>query len=427
MQPKPLPLLFPRIPNQRWSCHSCGNCCRTLVVHLFDEDRRKIDEQDWGDSLSGKPYVRAANEWALNKRPDGSCVFLDDDNRCMIHAKYGEDAKPIACRMFPFSVREVPHKWQVSIRFDCPSVVKSNGDPLQPRQQALDRIVSSLDRRSTCTHGAKLVRGIEATQKEENWITDALVRWLTRSNLSHSRRLLGAARVTHTLQSSSFKKIRGTRLAELLDLLFDALPAECERTPLPPTDKQCGMLRQLAFAHAEHVSLAEIRANWFSKMRKRFSQLAMARRFLRGKGLVPSQPHETGETSFSDVERVTIKGDLIEFSEELLQRYLISRLKSDSVFGGGYYGWPVFKGLGALWLSVAVAGWVARHIASADKRNMVSKDDITTALGVVDRSATRAPALGAAAEQIRLTYLMNDDGIARLLFRYALFDERAGN
>ena len=38
----------------------------------------------------------------------GSCVFLDDERRCIIHATIAAEAKPRICRLFPYQFTETP-------------------------------------------------------------------------------------------------------------------------------------------------------------------------------------------------------------------------------------------------------------------------------------------------------------------------------
>ena len=128
--PRSLPVLMPRMGDQRWSCQSCTRCCRDLVVHLFEKDRERIDKHGWRDRLQLAPYVRLGSGWVLNKREDGACVFLDEKGLCSIHVQQGADAKPFACRLYPFSVRPVRQGWQVSLRLDCPSAAASKGESL---------------------------------------------------------------------------------------------------------------------------------------------------------------------------------------------------------------------------------------------------------------------------------------------------------
>ncbi len=126
-----------------------------------------------------------------------------------------------------------------------------------------------------------------------------------------------------------------------------------------------------------------------------------------------------GRVSFDAIEGVASADRQVADIDGLLLRYLLARLESRSVFGAGYYGWPMFKGFTALWLSVAVSGWLARYVAGRAGRSQVTLDDVENALGIVDRAATRLPALGSLAERNRVVYLTADDGVARLIHRYA--------
>jgi hypothetical protein len=63
-----LPVLMPAVPGQRWACHSCGNCCRSLTGHLFEEERRRLDAQRWEPILGVPPYVRLGQGFVLVQR-----------------------------------------------------------------------------------------------------------------------------------------------------------------------------------------------------------------------------------------------------------------------------------------------------------------------------------------------------------------------
>jgi lysine-N-methylase len=411
-----------------------------LVGHLFDHERKRLDAQRWVEELGVAPYVRMGREWVLNKTPDEACVFLDTHGLCKIHAKYGEAAKPFACRIFPFSVRPVGKGWQVSFRFDCPSSSSSAGKPIQQHVAWLRELTTQLEHRPRSEEdAADLQPGCKATPREIESIIERYTRWLTDGDRPPTQRWIGAARITATLYTARFEQVRGPRLTELLDLLFQALPAECVEAPPPPSRRQCGMLRQLAFAHAEHVSHAEAGGGTWKKLGARWRQLRRARRFLKGRGPVPPlqgfgawslpasgdspAPAATSQgllnATFAAVEAV--KGAHDERIEGLLLRYAMARLNGRSCFGEGYYGRSVFEGLAALWLSVAAVGWLARYRAVGSDRCELDFDDVACAVGVVDRAATRLPALGSAAERIRTAYLTRDSGLARLMHHFAPF------
>ena len=70
---------------------------------------------------SGRAVVAA--EVATQQRgDDDACVFLNEQGKCRIHAKFGGPAKPLACQVYPFTLNPAGDHWQVGIRFACPSV-----------------------------------------------------------------------------------------------------------------------------------------------------------------------------------------------------------------------------------------------------------------------------------------------------------------
>src|SRR5690606_16469377 len=52
-------------------------------------------------------------------RPGGACTFLLDDNRCLIHAQFGFDAKPLACQLFPVVAVAVGDQVRLGISGAC--------------------------------------------------------------------------------------------------------------------------------------------------------------------------------------------------------------------------------------------------------------------------------------------------------------------
>jgi len=71
---------------------------------------------------------------------------------------------------------------------------------------------------------------------------------------------------------------------------------------------------------------------------------------------------------------------------------------------------------------VVVGGGDGLAGALKDK-SAVSFDNAGHALGLVDRAAGRLPALGTMTERARVSYLLTDDGIARLMHHYTLLSE----
>jgi lysine-N-methylase len=132
--PMSLPISLPTIQN--WSCHNCGGCCRQHAIAITAEEHQRITAQNWTpqDGIpAGRPIFERVgilpwSKWyRLGHQPDGACVFLDERGLCRIHAKFGEAAKPLACRIYPYAFHPAGRKVVVSLRFSCPSVAANRG------------------------------------------------------------------------------------------------------------------------------------------------------------------------------------------------------------------------------------------------------------------------------------------------------------
>ncbi len=140
----PLPLELPTIQN--WSCHNCGGCCRQHAIAITAEEHERIAAQNWtaeegipaGQPLFERVGLFPWTKWyRLAHQPDGACVFLDERGLCRIHAKFGEQAKPLACRVYPYAFHPAGKKITVSLRFSCPSVAANRGTSLVAQQHDL--------------------------------------------------------------------------------------------------------------------------------------------------------------------------------------------------------------------------------------------------------------------------------------------------
>src|SRR5579863_3499514 len=129
-----LPLQLPTIQN--WCCHNCGGCCRQHAIEITQEEYERIKGQGWTGQPgygpeqplfewhAGPPWKK---RYRLAHRSDGACVFLNEQGLCRIHAKFGEPAKPLACRVYPYAFHPAGKEITVSLRFSCPSVVANRG------------------------------------------------------------------------------------------------------------------------------------------------------------------------------------------------------------------------------------------------------------------------------------------------------------
>lgn len=420
-----LPVIMPRIEGQRFQCAGCTRCCRELVVHLFDVDRERIDQRGWRDRLGVDPYVRLGQSWVLNKHADGSCVFLTDEGQCMIHAKYGYQAKPLACQLYPFDLRRRRDRWQTAIRFDCPTVARSEGPPIKSHRDDLVRITEELKNQVPQESDRDMLQDrVTAEAEEVQCVVQATDRWLAADDLPCDHRLRGAAWVCETLAEAKLEKVRGERFIELVRILFQSAASQVQEASVqPPGSRARKLLRQLVYAYGQSLTLEQMRAGGLARASTKWRQLREARRYRSGRGVVPLPAVQDATVRFEQIESVRpVRSEDAAPVSELMIRYTRSRLLSGTYYGAGYYGWSMFDGMNALWLAIVVIAWQARLHAATACRQQLEYTDVLEAVRYVDRAAGRLPALGTLAERLRTRYLIADGGLQKLLTAYPLFD-----
>lgn len=138
-----------------FDCTGCGNCCFAWPVPLTDDDVSRICSLEFdrteaikaqkiepvhiiktgaSASLHQKMFTNA-----LGKRADGKCQYLSPDNRCEIHAHFGEEAKPSMCRLFPYTFTPTPNGVYASASFASTGVLYNSGRPLTEQKEHLER------------------------------------------------------------------------------------------------------------------------------------------------------------------------------------------------------------------------------------------------------------------------------------------------
>ncbi len=145
------PPLVHTLPDARWSCRSCGHCCR-------DFDLGPVEPPTFAALVAADPPSfwppAAAQPWyELRQGPDGSsdawlahrqgsCIFLDDQRRCAIHAHLGPAAKPAFCREFPFHLVHQRSGYAAIVRPTCAGLHLScqDGEPLDAQVQELPEL-----------------------------------------------------------------------------------------------------------------------------------------------------------------------------------------------------------------------------------------------------------------------------------------------
>jgi len=116
----------------RITCTMCGGCCGGhMVGPVSQEVLEGLDDAQWSalerDTGSHKglffalPAADAAEvgQHVVCHASGGSCVFLTDDRKCLIHKRHGGDKKPEPCRIFPYEMIATPDGVVVTVQREC--------------------------------------------------------------------------------------------------------------------------------------------------------------------------------------------------------------------------------------------------------------------------------------------------------------------
>jgi Fe-S-cluster containining protein len=370
------------LPRARYRCTGCGDCCRGWDVPLAP------GEADAFRALAA-PLVpverlratlgratqagRSVDTIAASR---GRCAALADDNLCLIHGQHGGDAKPRACRIFPFTFVATPGGVRVGLSFACPAVLDGEGPTLdEQRDEIAALFAGAVDGTHYLLHAGPTVP-LDARHALAWPDAEALLAELDGALAGDGplgRRAAAAAATCALVQlaldegrsfAAALARARGGRDAVVAEELaappeVDRLSRAMLRTLVRSTEPARGVARSLAaLVGAKAVRLRE-----------------------------PSAPTAPAPVvAWAAVER-TAPG-LGADGEALLGRWLAGALSSLTFFGDAAFDLPIAGGLELLILSAAVAAFLARARAAHAGRDRAGRDDLALALRQLEAGVT---------------------------------------
>ena len=415
-----LPLQLPTIQN--WSCHNCSGCCRQHLIEITDEERQRILDQNWTvqDGVPDGPTVVPhggsfwKKSWRLAHGEDGGCVFLNEDGLCRIHAKFGEAAKPLACRIYPYAFHPSGKKVTVSLRFSCPSVVANLGTPVSENRDELKRL-----ERLVVPENADRIPPPRINRREHlDWsdtlkMVRALEEMIATDEGSVIERLFRALFVVGLIDQSNFALIRGARLGEFLEIITAAASEEPVPEPQQPAGVILMQFRLLVAHYARKDTVADLDAG----LAGRWRLFRAATRFASGRGTAMPLQECFQEVPFETMEQPF--GELPAEFEEILTRYLRVKLQGLHFCGPAYYGIPLVEGFRSLALIVPAICWIARWLAASEGRSTWTVEELSKAMTIADHHHGYSPVFGSGGFRRRVNMFARTDDLTRLLLWYA--------
>ncbi len=411
---------------QNWDCHVCGTCCQEYQVTITDEERQRIEAQGWDRDadLGGRdPFIphgrRKDRRYRLNHREDDSCVFLSDKGRCRIHERFGYEAKPLACRLFPFVLVPVADEWRVGLRFACPSVAHNKGRPVAAHNAALAEFALRLAEREgltrrpdgSMTPPPRLERRPKVEWPELLRLVDLLLGFLRNRRDPMERRLRKCLTLSALLRPLRLDRLEGKQLRDVFDVMASAAdqdtPANLMTLPQPGWVGRM-LFRQAAalFTRKDHGPKRGLPG------RGRVALFRAACRFTRGRGPVPRMHQDIPPITFEELE--VPRGPLPVEAEEILERYYTLKVGALQFCGAASFGMSFWEGFEALALTFPILMWVSRAL-----RDRPRHESVMQALTIVDDHVGFNPVLATRRQRLSFRILARRGELARLIAWYS--------
>jgi lysine-N-methylase len=395
--------LLPPSAFQRYDCAGCGECCRgRFAIGVTPEEQARITAQGWGDdpALAGKTlFLPHGDRYVTAYDAQGACVFLDERGLCRIHAKFGEPAKPLACRVYPFRFIPSGTQVRVGIRFDCPEAACNRGRTLPehlPAMRALLPLV--LPPHAADLPAPPLFGRVALTWEQLIRITEAFDSLLCTASLDLTRRVAGCLNLSALLRNPRLTELDDAAFTDFLKKVVgkvgEAAAKDELRRKAPPGMARVAFRQLLGvYARADHRGAPP----------SLLHRISVSLRLLAGRGVVPAVQPDFPAVPFAALEDTfgTPTGGVA----EVLGRYLRTHLLSMSFCGVAFYGRAFLDGLDSLLFTYPLLLWFTRLYSAGRGNTTLDRAAAERAIELVDHQHGISPILNLPTERARLNFL----------------------
>jgi len=369
-----------------YECTGCGKCCGGWSVPMTDADYDRISAIDWGqrkDKFLGRDLYRELPEHDQKSGPythsikvgdDGFCPFLVD-NLCFIHSQFESKTKPSICQLFPYCFNETPSGVYASISFVSVGAVKNAGRPLVDQADYLEQKLAEFRALYPEHHpnwsSIEFVKQMPMSWNQYLEHEEKIFAMLAQRELPIKDRL---ARISIYL-NNCYRKMRG--LVEI-DPNPPALTPEAYK--LKGDDvRLLNNLHQLYFP-VKPITRGDSNFSAVTFMLDGFRRAVFSP--VLGKPKL-SLATVQGRYGLDDLLAMPLKeeGEL----EDMLYRYLFSRIFGKLYFGAGYGQLSLMAGFHHLVAVYALIKLHARALARGRGEKEVSESDLVACLRTVEK------------------------------------------
>ncbi|MCA9126330.1 MAG: YkgJ family cysteine cluster protein [Planctomycetales bacterium] len=403
---------------ERWDCQQCGYCCRGSLVALSQEDARRLRDQQWHQLPEYQqtrflvPHRRAESGYRLAHRRDGTCVFLNEDGLCRIHAKFGLEAKPTICRTFPMQL--VPHEKHtvLTYRRACPSAAADHGTQAKDLVSSVKQLVRDQRLKVEASVPPPLKSGEQRDWKTTRLVLQSVGTLLRDERFPPVRRLVHALQFASHLDAAKLRRLNDQQIAELAFTLAELMPEESRPffdDRKPPKSISKIIFRLLAMSCARLHPLCRHQSTWAT----RFELARTSWNCLRGSGKIPGLGGAFPAAAIQELEEplgLKSAGVYVPLSR------LIETTSESLLYAlAGRSGWPVTDSVRGLALLFPIGMWMLRW---QSRQRDPTVDDMLNIVVALDRSQGYEQFSGAQ-QRFKLSILAFNGELERLVVWYA--------
>jgi len=402
------------IDQQRFSCNCCARCCRSFIVAVYPHERQEIQAlRNWPSELRvDRLFVRSRSAgrlgYGLAKRADGGCVFLDSDNLCLIQKQHGPEAKPLACRLYPFVLTPFAGSLGVGLRFDCPAVCTNQGQTLPSYRRELKQLAKQLALEKL--ENIKPAQICPQQTVSTDWldtINETILKIINSNAMRLSQRLLWLSGFVGHLARVKWKNVTDDDFPELISMFYRGLLVEIQQKKYQqtaPTEKARKFLGQIFFLLSQ-PSAPDLgrREGLFTKLHQRLTQARALKQLAKTDGPLPKIQPDWPDCDLNQLEKNF--GPWPDQVEQVLTRYLTCRIADFGYCGYNFYNYSLTEGIQTLLLALITIGWLMRINAVIANREQIELADVHKAVATIDGNLGYSKPLGFGPARLRLNYL----------------------
>lgn len=412
----PLPIVILN-KDEKWDCHQCGFCCRGSLIPLSDTDVARLKSQKWDEQPEYRNRrIMLANGTSatsrLAHRSDGSCIFLQDDGLCRIHAKFGKEAKPTVCQTFPLQL--IPHEKQVvlTLRRACPSAAADLGSATSNQLPFIKALVRDRHLKAEAITPPLLKTGEARDWKTIRVVLESVGGLLQDQRYPPVRRLVHALQFAHLMSAAKTRRFSGQQIAELAHALVEVVPEESKPffdDRQTPKSYSKILFRLMAIDCARLHPQCHHQSKWSA----RFQLMKIAWKIVHATGKTPNVGKPFPIVNFDELEKPSAAIQPAVYLP--LTRFIETTSASFLYAIADRPGWTIVESIRGLALLFPVGLWLLRWVSHG---RQPSVQDMVNIIVALDRSQGYGPLCGSLHRR-RLSTLAVNAELERLVAWYA--------